>query len=123
MFSGGLYQKADVITGIDYPFLTGKSGELNFASQLEAKPSISSLYAFVSLFSFYNLNYLLQDDLKNYFVLYDGNLDELASFHNTISKDVYQLKNQTFVALKLRLSEHYMKQKAFSTSYFLFISK
>jgi len=83
-FSGLMFQKADVVSGMNYPFLTGKSGEVNFCSQLNGKPIISSLYSFVSLFSFYNLNYLLQDDFKNYFILYDTNLKDLSNFYNTI---------------------------------------
>ena len=87
-FSGKRYKKAEVITGMNFPFLTGKSGELNFASQLDVKPSISALYDFISLFSFYNLNYLLQDDLKNYFVLYDCNLIDLENFYEIIDPNI-----------------------------------
>jgi hypothetical protein len=87
-FSGRRYQKADVVTGMNYPFLTGKSGELNFASQLNVKPAISELYDFVSLFSFLNLNYLLQGDLKHYFELYDGNMKDLESFYNVIEPNM-----------------------------------
>jgi hypothetical protein len=95
-FSGKSYQLADVTTGMDYPFLTGKSGEMNFASQLERKPSISAKYAFIALFSFYNLHYQLQGDLKNYFVFYDSNLKELNSFYDAIQPNIAQLKNEDY---------------------------
>lgn len=103
LFSGKCYKKADVITGMNYPFLTGKSGELNFVSQLEAKPSISALYSFISLFAFYNINYLLQDDLKNYFVLYDGNLKKLDAFYNTIQKDISELTKPDFCSFETEI--------------------
>jgi hypothetical protein len=103
LFSGKFYKKADVITGMNFPFLTGKSGELNFVSQLEAKPYISSLYSFVSLFAFYNLNYLLQDDLKNYFVLYDGDLKKLDSFYNTIQKNISELTKPDFCSFETEI--------------------
>ncbi len=90
-FSGKKYKQIQKITGIDYPFLTGDSGELNFASFLEGKPQISSFYSFIALFSFYNLNYLLQDDMKHYFVLYDNNLESLSEFLNSIVLNVEQL--------------------------------
>lgn len=95
-FSGKCYKKVDIITGMNFPFLTGKSGELNFASQLNAKPTISAWYDFISLFSFYNLNYLLQDDLKNYFVLYDNNLKNLESFYDVIVADINNLTRSDF---------------------------
>lgn len=103
LFSGKLYKKADIVTGMNYPFITGKSGELNFVSQLEAKPSISSLYSFISLFAFYNINYLLQDDLKNYFILYDGNLKKLDSFYNTIQKDISELTKPDFCSFETEI--------------------
>jgi len=64
LFSGKQFKNANTITGMNYPFLTGNSGELNFDSALKVKPKISALYDFVSLFSFYNLNYLIQDNLN-----------------------------------------------------------
>jgi hypothetical protein len=78
----------EVITGMNFPFLTSKSGELNFASQLEIKPMISAFLNFISLFSFYNINYLMQGDIKNYFVLYDGNLKDLESFYHVIEPNI-----------------------------------
>ena len=102
-FSGLMVKKADVINGMNYPFLTGKSGEMNFCSQMNAKPLISSLYSIVSLFSFYNLNYLLQDDLKNYFILYDSNLKELSSFYNTIKLDISQLTKPDYCSFETEL--------------------
>ena len=103
LFSGKFYQKAGVITGMDYPFLTGKSGELNFASFLTEKPSISSRYAFIALFSFYNLNYLIQDNLKNYFMLYDGNLEELSNFYNVI-KDIRLVTRQDYCSFETEIT-------------------
>ncbi len=95
-FSGEMFEIADSITGMDYPFLTGKSGELNFASYLNSKPSISAKYAYVALFSFYNLHFLLQEDLKSYFILYDSSLRELNKFYGKISVDLSQLKAATY---------------------------
>jgi hypothetical protein len=95
-FSGELYSKADVISGMDFPFLTGKSGEMNFASHLESKPNISAKYAFVSLFSFHNLYYQLQNGLQNYFIFYDNNLKALNNFYNAIQPATSQLKNADY---------------------------
>ncbi len=103
LFSGKKYKKADVITGMNYPFLTGKSGELNFVSQLNAKPLISSLYSFIGLFAFYNLHYLLQDDLKHYFILYDANLKELSNFCNTIEGSVEQITKPDYCNFKTEI--------------------
>jgi hypothetical protein len=102
-FSGLMVKEADVTNGMNYPFLTGKSGEMNFSSQLNGKPLISALYSFVSLFSFYNLNYLLQDDLKNYFILYDSNLKELSNFYNTIKLDISLLTKPDFCSFESEL--------------------
>jgi hypothetical protein len=88
---------------MNYPFLTGKSGELNFVSQLEAKPSISSLYSFISLFAFYNINYLSQNNLENYFILYDSNLNRLDSFYNTIQKDISELTKPDFCSFETEI--------------------
>lgn len=90
-FNGKGYKLADTVTGMDYPFLTGKSGELNFSSFLEGKPQLSTFYSFIALFSFYNLNYLLQGNMKHYFVLYDNNLELLSEFLNSIVLNVEQL--------------------------------
>lgn len=102
-FSGKKYKLADVVTGMDYPFLTGKSGELNFSSFLEGKPQLSALYSFVALFSFYNLNYLLQDDMKHYFVLYDGNLESLSEFLNAVIIRVEQLSKPDFCSFETEI--------------------
>ncbi len=96
LFSGQSFQVADTITGMDFPFLTGKSGEMNFASYLSGKPLISAKYAFIALFSFYNLRYQLQDDLYNYFLLYDSNLLELSRFYDSISKSVTQIERADY---------------------------
>lgn len=102
-FSGKKYKLADVVSGMDYPFLTGKSGELNFSSFLEGKPQLSALYSFVALFSFYNLNYLLQDDMKHYFVLYDGNLESLSEFLNTVIIKIEQLSKPDFCSFETEI--------------------
>ena len=103
-FSGKRYKIVDVITGMNFPFLTGKSGELNFASQLNVKPTISPLYNFVSLFSFYNVNYLLQNELKNYFVLYDNNLNDLDSFYNVIVANIKNLTKPDFCSFETQIT-------------------
>ena len=91
-FSGKRFYKVDIINGMNYPFLTSKSGELNFASQLDSKPSISALYNFISLFSFYILNYILQIEERKikskYFVLYESNLKDLDSFYEVIEPNI-----------------------------------
>lgn len=112
-FSGKRYKLADVITGMNFPFLTGKSGELNFSSQLNVKPSISSLYDFVSLFSFYNLNYLLQDDLKNYFVLYDSNLNDLENFYNVIIANINNLPKSDFCSFETQITGTQYESESF----------
>lgn len=83
-FSGEMAKSASMVTGMDYPFLTGASGEVNFASYLSAKPQISAKYAFVATFAFYNLRYSLQNDYANYFILYDPDLNRLKNFYNVI---------------------------------------
>jgi hypothetical protein len=95
-YSGKKVKNADTITGMDYPFITGKSGELNFSSNLESKPIISAEYSFIALFSFYQLHYLRHDKISNYFVLYDNNLKELSNFYNVIQMDLSTLRNQAY---------------------------
>jgi hypothetical protein len=95
-FSGEKVKIADVVTGMDFPFMTGKSGELNFASNLEGKALISSKYAFIGLFSLSQLHFLNQDKTKNYFILYDNDLKELSNFYNIIQIDLSQLKNSNY---------------------------
>lgn len=95
-FSNEKVKVANVISGMDYPFSTGKSGEMNFASNLEKKPNISAKYSYVALFSFFQLHYQLQDKIKNYFVLYDSNLKELSNFYNSIQINLANLKNSSF---------------------------
>jgi len=95
LISGENYKEADVINGMNYPFLTGKSGEMNFASYLEGKPYISSKYAFVTLFSFDRVHYQLQQNgLKNYFLFYDTNLEKLYQFDNVIELSLNSLTNK-----------------------------
>lgn len=96
LFSGQSFHVADTITGMDFPFLTGKSGEMNFASYLSGKPLISAKYAFIALFSFYNLRYQLQNDLSNYFLLYDANLKELSRFYDAISQSIAQTQKADY---------------------------
>lgn len=95
-FSGKKVKNAASITGMDYPFITGKSGELNFSSNLESKPIISAEYSFIALFSFYQLHYLRHDNISNYFVLFDNNLKELSNFYNVIQMDLSTLRNQAY---------------------------
>jgi hypothetical protein len=95
-FSNEKVKVADVITGMDYPFSTGKSGELNFVSNLEKKPNISAKYSFIALFSFLQLHYQSQDKIKNYFILYDSNLKELSNFYNSIQMNLSNLKNSSY---------------------------
>lgn len=95
-FSGEKLTLIGKVTGMDYPFLTGDTGEINFASYLDSKPSISAKFSFIALFSFYNLHYLLQDDFKNYFILYEGNLKELERFYNGIQSSLEQVKNAEY---------------------------
>ena len=102
-FSGKQYKLADVGTGMDYPFVTGNSGELNFSSYLEGKAQLSAMYSFVALFSFYNLNYLLQDAMKHYFVLYDSNLESLSEFLNTVITKVDELTNPDFCSFETEI--------------------
>lgn len=102
-FSGKQFKNANTITGMNYPFLTGNSGELNFDSALKVKPKISALYDFVSLFSFYNLNYLMQDDLKHYFILYDDNLKELESFYDIINANINNLTKPDFCSFETQI--------------------
>lgn len=92
-YSGKKVKNADTITGMDYPFITGKSGELNFTSNLESKPIISAEYSFIALFSFYQLHFSRHEKISNFFVLYDNNLKELSNFYNVIQIDLSTLRN------------------------------
>lgn len=94
-FSGESFKLVDTVTGMDFPFLTGKSGEQNFASFLVGKPNISSKYAYVGLFSFYNLYYQL-GDISHYFILYDSNLKSLSGFSRDIQKTLEQIQKADF---------------------------
>ena len=77
-------------------FLLLENPELNFASNLENKPVISAEYSFIALFSFYQLHYLRQDKMNNYFILYDNNLKELSNFYNTIQNGFINTKNANY---------------------------
>lgn len=112
-FSGKHYKYVSVSTGMNFPFLTGKSGELNFASQLNAKPTISALYDFISLFSFYNLNYLLQDNLKNYFMLYDDHLKDLESFYDVITANIKSLTRPDFCSFETQITGTQYESESF----------
>ncbi|MCR9066353.1 MAG: hypothetical protein NXI00_20445 [Cytophagales bacterium] len=92
-FSGERLTKFTNITGMYYPFLVGKGKGDNFSSMTKQKPKISEKYAFISLYSPRMIYYSLQDDWKNYFLLYDSNLKELSNFNNKISKDLQELDN------------------------------
>lgn len=84
------------VSGMNYPFLTSGSGELNFSSHLKLKLKISSLFDFISIFSFYKLFYSMQNDLKHYFILYDSNLSKLSSFLDVINWGPSQITNSTY---------------------------
>lgn len=92
-FSGEQLSKFTNITGMYYPFLVGKGKGDNFSSMTKQKPKISEKYAYISLFAPRMIYYSLQDEWKNYFLLYDSNLKELSNFNNKISKDLHQLDN------------------------------
>jgi hypothetical protein len=93
-FSGDSYKKTSTVSGMDYPFLTGDSGELNFASFLAEKPSIADKYSFVGVFAFYNLYFSLQSDFKNYFILNDGTLKDLEKFYRSVQIPPDQIEPQ-----------------------------
>ena len=102
-FSGEIFAKTNTVTGMNYPFMTGSSGELNFSSHLKKKLNIASLYDFISTFSFYNLYYLMQDNLKHYFVLYDSDLMKLSEFLYTIQQDASQLNKNDYNNFKTEM--------------------
>ena len=102
-FSGESLKLVEGVSGMDYPFLTGSSGEMNFASNLTGKPQISAKYSFVALFSFLSLHYSLKNDNKHYFVLYDSDLQNLSYFYTAIQTDITQLKNSTYCNFKTEL--------------------
>lgn len=81
LLSGVFVKSAKKMAGTNYPFVTGESGEINFASNLSAELAMSSLFAFVSMFSHYNLFYSGQDEAWNYFALFDTNLESLNDFY------------------------------------------
>lgn len=102
-FSGRKFRMVNIVSGVDFPFLTGKSGELNFSSFLTGKPQLSAYYSFIALFAFYNLNYIIQNKMKHYFVLYDGNLESLSEFLNTIVVNIEQLSKPDWSSFKTEL--------------------
>ncbi len=118
-FSGKYYKKVDKINGINYPFLTSMTGEINFASQMKLKPNISSLYSFISLFSFYNLNFLVQLNEKgkikdaHYFVLYDNSLKDLEYFQNTITKDIDNFTKSDFCSFETQITGTQYESESF----------
>lgn len=84
MLSGERTKKVIDITGMHYPFVTGKSGEINFTSHLQAPTRLSGKLAFLSLFAFRNLFYTAGQDNFHYFLVSDSNLQELATFQFSI---------------------------------------
>jgi hypothetical protein len=85
-FSGEEVATLESVTGLNYPFLTGISGGLNFQSNLTGKYQIAPKYAFVSLFAPFNLFYSLQYDVAScYFIPYDSDLFELDAFYNSLN--------------------------------------
>jgi hypothetical protein len=118
-FSGKHYKKVDKINGMNYPFLTSMTGEINFASQLQLKPNISSLYSFVSLFSFYNLNFLMQLNEKgklkdaHYFILYDNNLKDLERFYDVIVANINNLTKPDFCSFETQITGTQYESESF----------
>lgn len=87
IFSGQAVKKASAVTGMNYPFLTGNSGEMNFASNLSASYKISGKLDFLSLFAFQGLYYHLNDaDSGHFFMVSDGSLTKLYKFRGQLSK-------------------------------------
>ena len=118
-FSGKHYKKVDKINGMNYPFLTSMTGEINFASQMQLKPNISSLYSFISLFSFFNLNFLMQLNDKgklkdaHYFVLYDNSLKDLENFQNNILKNINNLTKPDFCSFETQITGTQYESESF----------
>lgn len=118
-FSGRHYKKVDKINGMNYPFITSMTGEINFASQMQLKPNISSLYSFISLFSFYNLNFLMQLNEKgklkdaHYFVLYDNSLKDLENFQNNILKNINNLIKPDFCSFETQITGTQYESESF----------
>ena len=81
-FGKASFKKVEEVTGIHFPFLSSYGrGEINFAPNLSKKPKISSLYAFVSEFSFRQLYFQSQADRVHYFLVHDPSLKEMRDFN------------------------------------------
>lgn len=94
VFSGELVKKAPLVTGMNYPFLTGASGEINFSSNLTASYRLSGKMDFLSLFAFNGLYYHLNDsDSGHFFMIADGSLRKLYTFRKTLSKTLSSKEN------------------------------
>jgi len=105
--TGKTFKNVSTVTGMNYPFLTGDTGELNFISYLNEKPKISEYASFISLFTFYLTNYYIVTKEKNTrtytFYFYDKSLKELSNFYNTIQKDINQLKNPDYASFEVKI--------------------
>ena len=86
---------------------------------MQLKPNISSLYSFISLFSFYNLNFLMQLNEKgklkdaHYFVLYDNSLKDLENFQNNILKNINNLTKSDFCNFETQITGTQYESESF----------
>lgn len=84
-FSGEGYSILENVTGLNYPFLTGSSGGLNYQSNLTGRYQIAPKYSFVSFFTPSNLFYSLQYGVAScYFLPYDNDIIELCTFYKSL---------------------------------------
>ncbi len=115
--TGEKYKNITTVTGMNYPFITGDSGELNFISFLSEKPKISLYASFISLFSFYLANYYISTKDQNSrtytFFFYDQSLKELSNFYNTIQKDINQLKNPDYASFEVQINGTFYESESF----------
>jgi len=87
-------------SGLDYPFLMSKGKGDNFSSMLKLKPVISEKYAFASLFSRKALYFSKNEDITNYFLLFDNALNKLSDFY-TITSEISQIDDDKWNNFKL----------------------
>lgn len=86
-FSEEKVKKAETVNGLHFPFLTGTSGEMNFASNLQGSYKIASKMAFLSLFAFQNIYFsAAESDSYHYFTLGDDNLADLDRYFSGLQK-------------------------------------
>jgi hypothetical protein len=75
------------VTGMHFPFLTGSSGEMNYASNLKSKPKIGRNLAFLSQFIFPEFYFLRNGDIVHYFLVKANNLSDLFEFQLDLAKE------------------------------------